>query len=541
MTTYDYNWSEEKPGHSIELGYGRLNAFFAVEAAQSMLTSGVDLFIKDTPDEFGVEPNEISEIIYLSEDIWVRNQDDGFINQFHENPEYTIGQPVYVYVRVRNRGCDASLGTEQLKLYWAKAATALTWPAYWNGSITTPALMGDIIGTEPIDIIEGGDEKILKFEWNNIPNPTDYNLINEQPWHFCLLSRIVAENDTMNDELNDGTWNLGHNVKYNNNIAWKNLSIIDIIPGIVGGPFEDDKIVGATVAVGNASNTTNTFDLHFNVPSQYLGNPITQASEVRLTLDEKTWQKWQAGSFINSNIKITRADRRQVLIESANASIKNLTYGPKERSSINVSFNVLTSEMTGKAIFEYNVVQTLANTDSILGGERYKVKLPLRDAFTANAGIDERIVIGDSVTLQAAVIAEPAIFNWYNESDSIIHTGPITTVAPNNTSVYKLEVIASSDGFKDYDTKEVEVLMGLINSISPNPSADFVNVAYRVAASANAKLMLVNAFDGSTSQFSIDSNLNHINLDLSSFPLGVYSLSLVVNGYLVDQKGIVIE
>ena len=108
---YDYYWSDEMPGHSLELGYGRLNAFNAVQAALNTLTPGVDLYTKDTPDDFGDEPNEVSEFLWVSEDIWIRNQEEGFTNQFHENPEYSPTAPVYVYVRVRNRGCSPFIST----------------------------------------------------------------------------------------------------------------------------------------------------------------------------------------------------------------------------------------------------------------------------------------------------------------------------------------------------------------------------------------------------------------------------------------------
>jgi hypothetical protein len=105
--------------------------------------------MKDTPADTGVEPNPDAGPMYVTEDIWVRqNPISGYepypfvadpawltaISPLHQNPEYRdpkYSKPNYVYVRVRNRGSTASSGTERLRLYWAKASTGLSWPSQW--------------------------------------------------------------------------------------------------------------------------------------------------------------------------------------------------------------------------------------------------------------------------------------------------------------------------------------------------------------------------------------------------------------------------
>lgn len=57
---YNYNWNYNKSGHSKEMGYGRLNAYNSVNIAQQMQSASLDLIIKDTPNEFGIQPNTIS-------------------------------------------------------------------------------------------------------------------------------------------------------------------------------------------------------------------------------------------------------------------------------------------------------------------------------------------------------------------------------------------------------------------------------------------------------------------------------------------------
>lgn len=77
--SYNYNWDNSRPGHSKEVGYGRVNAHQAVLAAQAMQSSDIDLYMKDTPEDFGQSP---SPGVYTDAgpDIWYRNNDDGEVN-----------------------------------------------------------------------------------------------------------------------------------------------------------------------------------------------------------------------------------------------------------------------------------------------------------------------------------------------------------------------------------------------------------------------------------------------------------------------------
>lgn len=119
-----------------------------------------DAYIKDTSADIGVEPYTGSGPVYLSPDIWVRNEPDVNFSPHpfptaaptwtpapHENPEYRdskTSRPNYVYVRIHNRGAAATTGTERLRLYQAKAGTGLSWPAAWVDNMAN-ACGGDLL------------------------------------------------------------------------------------------------------------------------------------------------------------------------------------------------------------------------------------------------------------------------------------------------------------------------------------------------------------------------------------------------------------
>ena len=112
-----------------------------------------DLFIRDRPDDTGVEPYPGPGPIYTSEDVWVRRDPDPSFAPYsfptgsppwspapHQNPEYRsslTGRPNYIYVRVHNRGAAPSTGNERLRVYQAKASTGLAWPTHWVDYVDT--------------------------------------------------------------------------------------------------------------------------------------------------------------------------------------------------------------------------------------------------------------------------------------------------------------------------------------------------------------------------------------------------------------------
>lgn len=180
------------------------------------------LWSADSPQDSGVEPDTASAALWQSDDIWVRNANDGIANQEHQNPIF--GQTNYVYIRVRNRSCG-SPGSATLRLYWAKASSALAWPAPWDGSVTTPALMGSQIGNQSTGSINGRDSRILTFTWNP-PNPADYSMFGGDQNHFCLLSRIETSSTAPYGMTFPEGSNLAQNVGNNNKIAWKNVEVV---------------------------------------------------------------------------------------------------------------------------------------------------------------------------------------------------------------------------------------------------------------------------------------------------------------------------
>lgn len=524
---YDYAQTTGRPNGTWheEMGYGLVDAYAAVKLAQSMAT--LDLMVKDSQEDLGIEPNTITQYFWASPDIWIRNQDDGGLT--HQNPEYSPTIPNYAYIRITNKSLVASTGNELLKFYWAKAGTSLSWSDSWDGTSTfaNNALKGDEVGTVTIPVIQPGQTTIVKMPFL-VPNPADYSFAGSEQWHFCLLARIVATNDLMTFTE---TIDLVSNVSKNNNIAWKNVTIVDAVPNSEGK-------LGGVIAVGNPFDEIRTFNLNFEADNKETGKLIFEEAEITIHLDNILANAWDKGGKQGNNIKLK--NENTLIVTGDKASLDKLIFDNNEVGTLFLQFNFLTKEITGKEIYKYHVIQRHTSTNDILGGETYEIRKNPRGLFYADAGDDKNIDINETIVLNAEPINEPAVYNWYDNDGNLIYEGADFEVSAAMAKKYKLEIIALADGYKDYTEIEVKLNPNRIEDVYPNPSSNQITTTYKINEGDSAYLAITGFYGSNISNnYILDITQSEITVDVSSYPQGLYNIALIVNGQIADTKTLV--
>jgi hypothetical protein len=509
--------------------------------------AGFDLVIKDNdlPDDAGLEPNPDNGPMWESDYIWTR-QTPFPANGVQEDPEYSITNPNYVFVQIWNRGCSDYDGTSaDLHLYWAKASTGLLWPDSWDGTAFDPCLGNGVpISDElPMQTIPAIHRKQfistpMMFNWH-VPDPALYQTCFPLDYeHFCLLGRIVSAQDPIGVEVQHQYTN----TQNYNNVAWKNLSVVDVVPGNFNS--EDcysDRQVGGMVAIGNPYEIDDVYDFIFKTDDNYSGKPISKQAEIKITLDEPSWNKWLAGGSKCTNLKIKREDCRQLVVTGNPAKLENLAFPKEEHNIIGVSFNFLTNEVDGTPQFDYHVIQ-VRNEDNrtIIGGELYRIGKPTRYLFNANGGGNKNASLHESVNLVANTIGEDAYYNWYDQGGNLVYSGTNFTVSPEFTTKYKLEVIAKSDGFTSYDSVLVHIKEYEIINLNPNPTAGQLTVDYEARKATSGYLSIVQPYTSVSNNYMIDVNQTSTTLNLSGYIPGTYFIRLICDGQIRDEKTIVI-
>lgn len=317
----------------------------------------LDVYMKDGPCDNGIEPNNITPHMYKSQDIWVRWEQDGDLA--HQNPEYKLSGDNYVYVRIRGRGCDDDSGDATLRVFFSKASTNLYWPSRWiNYEIagtSGPVVAGDEITSAPIPIpdIEAGDEWIVAIPWE-VPNPDDFLT---DVHHFCLLARIESTNDPIRFTETVIT---GDNLRKNNNLTARNVSIFDEIVG------NEPNAGPISVFIGCGSSLTNG-GIKVEPAAHPLGKSIFDYGNVYLELLGALHTDWTGKGQPGSSYQVMQDGK--ILVLDNNFHLDSLNLSNCENEVINVYFEPFAD--AGECAFDvvqYNELDSVA----VQGRERFE-------------------------------------------------------------------------------------------------------------------------------------------------------------------------
>lgn len=499
-----------------------------ITPSQSFPKPEYDLMTGDDQMDEGLEPNPLTGPMWMSTEIWGRNQDDGESNQVHENLNILQGDP-WIYIRVSNLGCTKS-PSKFLTLYWHKASLTSIWPNSWTGMTSSgipPVEHGNILGIKPIPALDPGESTVVKFNWNNPPDPADYDHLTTDPWHFCLLSRIVP--DATDPLYSPETASVPDNVLNNNNIAWKNLAIFngvfDVDPGNIG-----------VVLAGNESNTGNSYSIHFEESITNTAS-ILNVAELSVTLGPVLLSNWLNQGEQSNNISY---DNGALYINDLPATISlNLDAG--EFDVLKMSFNPLIDDYDGN-VYSVDLLQYKGSSLELEAGETFTLDLVEREEFEAMAyASNNNAMIMDTILISADSIAEAATYSWFNSKDSIISTSRQFSYSAINDDTLTLRV-ETIDGYRDYDSLEIQVSYGKIISINPSPAQMNVNVQHAISSiSQNTNLIFINTTNSNFLVFPISNNRRVTNCNISSFARGHYIVALECDGSIVDSKALIIN
>ncbi len=346
----------------------RMNAALSVARTGILASDGLipvgggapapDLWMQDNADDTGEEPDSSPRAMYISDDIWVRNAPDGLANQDHQNPNGEAGN--YVYVRVRNRGCaGAAAQSGTLKLYWAKASSSLSWPAPWDGSVVAPALMGGLIGSQAVTVA-GGSTDIVQFSWTP-PDPSDYAAFGADKAHFCLLARIETASTTPFGMTTAETGNLNANVRNNNNIVWKNISIVDT---------DGDGARFADVVIGNFDQEQRKMRLMFTTPKRR-GASLFDWGHILVEFRGDALIEWAKRGVEGEGIQ--QLDDGRIIILKSGAELMGPALMQGTFGTLHVQFVPDGRRATGAQVFELDLAE-LDSKGKLMGGQRFLLK-----------------------------------------------------------------------------------------------------------------------------------------------------------------------
>ena len=418
-----------------------------------MGTSNVNLYIRDSIGDNGNTPSNV-KYMYNSPDIWIEELGGGSV----DNP---IGGRTYnVCVHIHNKRAVSSTGTEKLYLNWAKAGIDLPWPSGWDGTTQldcdkNPPMSG-IVGDSlyyPIPIILPYSSVVVKIPWTT-PVAEDYNCgmfkDNAERWHFCLLAR-VHDSEPIEGENTDSC-DIGYFVTHNNNVAWKNLTVID---------GSNNK---AVVWLQNHFKEERLFTLRFTSPLNSKNEPLYKYAETYIRFSPNVVAGWQEGGSKGNGIK--RVGEHRFFITKSSAEFQNILLPPNSIGMLETEVNFFSDIVPECGEFTFDIAMYDEKGETLYGGEHYKVVRDPDREFEVKALEDQVVMQQTPVTFSAVNIGEPATYVWYNAAGDSIASGTTLSTTATQSQQYRLSVQATADGYKGYDTVSVVVRSGDITSLS---------------------------------------------------------------------------
>ncbi len=236
---------------------------------------------------------------------------------------------------------------------------------------TDPSVVSPTVNdTAPltIPVLQPGQAVVIQIPWYP-PNPANFASFGPDQGHFCLLARIETSSAAPFGMDYPETSDVYSNTQNNNKIVWKNVTVVDDIPG----PMMMKSVL-----------LRNVFDQPVNVSLRLAETQTSEGSlfrQGRLFVDLKPqlFERWRRGGAVGQGIKVTgegRIDRIEIL--SPDATIRNIKFNPNETISVNVEF-LLSKDYSPRRASpaQIDLIQLGApnNPDKVIGGQRFAVDL----------------------------------------------------------------------------------------------------------------------------------------------------------------------
>ncbi|HEY0738407.1 MAG TPA: hypothetical protein VGD69_26040, partial [Herpetosiphonaceae bacterium] len=298
-----------------------------------------DVWVKDKSVDQGREPDPATAAMNMweSPDIWNRTS---ATSGPHQNPEF--GQTNYLYANLRNRGHIADTG--RLSFYVANASVSLAWPVDWVeiGSVLTTVAPGAVV--------------TAMMPWEPAGSG-----------HYCILVRWVSDADpnVSQDPMSyTETVDVNYNTRYNNNIAWRNMNVVDLLAN------EQQRV---RFVVRSLFRTTMPQRLMIREPREQLQDPFLRHGNITLDLGAELTQRWlQAGGRGGG---FQRVGETQFRVTDPNGAwFDGLVLEPDKAFSVDMTLGAITPTDTQRP-YLIQALQYEEGRSEPIGGVTYEVTM----------------------------------------------------------------------------------------------------------------------------------------------------------------------
>lgn len=487
----------------------------------------VDLYMRDYRDDTGAATMRNGSLAFPinkwnTHDIWLRNNNDGYENQTHENVEFTEDDDrAYIYVKVRNRGTKPYLGSGQyVNVYWANSAIGLTFKN-WAGMLSDNNKRGGGVGFKEItSTINPGDSAVVMVKWTLSDGLYDeiYNKNNDRitPCLLAVISNrgnlgvIPIDVDSIAKVWDD------NNIVQRNNVLLFNKNEIDM-------ELSNDSI-------------GRQFDLVILDSYRPISN--NDDAEISITLPRQAYNGWLENGEQSSCLERDPNINNMFHLQDTICILSDILVSDDNSETIRFRYNYLANEaITETKHREIDLLLRDRMTGQYIGGETFTIGCNPRAAISTDI-VAEETNIGYSLSVSEP--SEDLRYEWYNTSGILIGSGSSIDVPSNISDTYTVKSIAVSDGAVSYSNVSLQKV-DAIESVSVKD--DVIQVSLRHETSGPTYLIL-SCVDNSVQifkRYTLSRNTKLFNIPTSGLSYGVYQVSLIKNNETLDSKKVLLK
>lgn len=257
----------------------------------------------------------------------------------------------------------------------------MTFKTSYDPSVVTPPIYDD--ARLVIPVLGPHQSCIMQVPW--YPPDPKVSSCEAYPGHFCLLARIERVPSSPFGMRSPEISDMKTNVKKNNNIIWKNLEIMEGLPGWPANvppnppqpPCDNTPCTGRGEVIVHNVNVTGSANtkLVFGTPRDLEGNPLTTLNKIAVDLGDQLHGLWVAGGQQGVGVVDDPCGPNMVDVSPTGGWLGNIQLGPDEMHEIHLW--AIPSATAPFVPFEFNLEQYTAGIaegggDELIGGEVFR-------------------------------------------------------------------------------------------------------------------------------------------------------------------------
>ena len=506
-----------------------------------------NLMIKRSSDSTGA-------LKWDSPDIWVRNQNDGVLNQESEHISLTNGQPVYVYLRVR---CADVANLNDYGRYVNLFAIPSNEDVYnWSMLHDNP---GALVGYTAVGEIAADTSAIYTFvwDWDQTPDPDspEEELVDWQqqyaesgnmlPLQFVAFLGDQSDSWMLNQQqqIHDLNFVLPDNkYTYQKKVAIRPMSGKSFV--VSNPPMPPSVRKGSEFTFPLETAGAGRYSIEI-LPDQAAssGTVLSNSFRTFLTLSTPLMSGMDSGSSVTAATQVSGATGKY-RINNATAAFSGLNLQGHTAYTLTLACDVLsTASFANDVDWHYHIVLR-DSTGAIVDGQ--SVRVYQEGSGNSGGGImgAPRVQsvkgLSDNYQLTETAISDPAQYEWYDTAMDKVGEGKSVTVNRQQTGdVCVLKVTMADDGHEEYAVAQLDGAPG-IQSVSPVPFDGTLTITLTAPAETGMALRVV-AVSGTVTpiEVAIPVGASEVMLTTASLPSGQYVVGLTHNGEIVQSVNVV--